>query len=112
MPSYIGMRGSRGTRSPLVMQPLVSVLALSDSFSELWPKLIVSFKAGMRWGAAIAELETLAQSCCVVVSAAGAEVEAVRAVEQLLARQAPAIMVVGVETDYRLVAALLSRLFA
>jgi two-component system response regulator HydG len=89
------------------MQPLVSVLALSDSFSELWPKLIVSFKAGMRWGAAIAELETLAQSCCVVVSAAGAEVEAVRAVEQLLARQAPAIMVVGVETDYRLVAALL-----
>jgi DNA-binding NtrC family response regulator len=89
------------------MQPLLSLLALTDSFSELWPKVAASFGAGMQTAATVGELGGLGQSCCVVISAAGAESAAVAAIEQLLARQAPAIMVVGVETDYRLVAALL-----
>jgi two-component system response regulator HydG len=89
------------------MQQLISVLALTDSFSELWPKLAASYKATARSADSVAGLTALPESCCVVVSAGGAEGEAVRAVEQLLSQQAPAIVVVGVETDYRLVAALL-----
>lgn len=89
------------------MPPLLAVVTLSESFSELWPKLATSAGTELRQAAEPGELKELDEACAVLVAAGGAEREAPGTIEALLRRESPPIAVVGTETDYRLVASLL-----
>ena len=89
------------------MTPALSVLALTDSFCEVWPRLAATSGMELRCASGVEELHRLEDSCAVLISAGGAEGDAVSAIGTLLRREAPPIGVVGVETDYRLVASLL-----
>ncbi|HEX6071017.1 MAG TPA: sigma 54-interacting transcriptional regulator [Longimicrobiaceae bacterium] len=89
------------------MTSSLAVLTLTDSFSELWPKLALSAGAELRMADVPGRLDRLDESCAVLIAAGGAEREAVRAVAELASRDAPAIGVVGADSDYRLVATLL-----
>ena len=89
------------------MTPDLAVLSITDSFTELWPKLIPSAGARLRVASSVSELGRLESLCGVVISAAGAEEEAVGLTEELQARQATYVAVTGVDTDYRLAITLL-----
>lgn len=89
------------------MLPELAILTLSDAFCELWPKLGPSLSFTPRIRASVEALERLDGACGVLVAAGGAEKEVVHVLEALQAKNPPRVAVVGVETDYRLVAALL-----
>ena len=89
------------------MPPSLAVLTLTDSFSELWPRLANSAGADLRTAATVGGLQQLDEACAVLIAGGGAEREAVAVIDALLRRESPPIAVVGVETDYRLVASLL-----
>lgn len=84
------------------MVPDLAVLSVTDSFSELWPKMVPSVGGRLRAGTEVAELGRLDETCGVLIAAAGSEFDLVDVIEQLLARKAPSIAVTGAETDYRL----------
>src|SRR5690606_25105042 len=54
-----------------------------------------------------AELRNLDEACAVLIAAGGREQDAITVIDALTRREAPALAVVGVEKDYRLVASLL-----
>lgn len=91
----------------MLMPSALAVLTLSESFCELWPKLARSTGADLRAADNVSALKNLDDACAVLIAAGGAERDAVGAIEALLRRDAPAIAVVGTETDYRLVTSLL-----
>ena len=84
------------------MRPDFAVLSLSDSFIDLWPKLIPSVGAELRLGETVADLEPLDDLCGILISAAGEEDRAVRVVEEIHGRHPVKLAVTGVDTDYRL----------
>ena len=83
------------------MLPDFAVLSLTDSFTELWPKLVPSAGAALRAGASVTELGRLDGLCGVLISAAGAEADAIPVIDELHARCDVDVAVTGVETDYR-----------
>lgn len=89
------------------MTPVLAVLALSDSFSELWAKLATSCGASLRLARTLEELNPLDETAVVLIAAGGREREVVNVIERLLRLEAPAIAVVGTETDYRMVISML-----
>ena len=89
------------------MTPVLAVLALSDSFSELWAKLATSCGASLRLARSLEELDPLDEVAVVLIGAGGRERESVSVIERLLRLDAPALAVVGTETDYRLAISLL-----
>lgn len=89
------------------MPCVLAVLTLSESFSELWPKLASSAGAELREADSVGGLRHLDEACAVLVAAGGAERESAAAIEALMRRESPPIAVVGTETDYRLVTSLL-----
>lgn len=89
------------------MPAALAVLTLSESFCELWPKLARSAGADLRIADSVSQFERLDEVCAVLIAAGGMEREAIRQIEALGARESPPIGVVGVETDYRLVATML-----
>ncbi|HEX6925825.1 MAG TPA: sigma 54-interacting transcriptional regulator [Longimicrobiaceae bacterium] len=89
------------------MPPSLAVLTLNDSFYELWPKLARSLDADLQCAGSPAELRNLDEACAVLIAAGGREQDAITVIDALTRREAPALAVVGVEKDYRLVASLL-----
>ncbi|HEX6748604.1 MAG TPA: sigma-54 dependent transcriptional regulator [Longimicrobium sp.] len=83
------------------MIPRLFILALSDSFSTLWPTLAETLDADAVVERAPAA-EALAQAAALVVSAAGCERQAALALAELPAGS-PAAAVVGACTEYRAV---------
>lgn len=84
------------------MRPDFAVLSLTDSFVELWPKLIPSVGAELRMARSAVELGPLDDLCGILISAAGAEDEAIRLVEELHSKHPVKLAVTGVDTDYRM----------
>ena len=89
------------------MLPDFAVLSLSDSFAELWPKLVPSAGATLRTGASVAELGRLDGVCGVLISAPGAEPDVIPLIDELRARCDAEVAVTGVDTDYRVAITLL-----
>jgi transcriptional regulator with PAS, ATPase and Fis domain len=89
------------------MSPDFAVLSLSESFTDLWPKLVPSAGARLRTGVSVANLGELDGCCGVLIAAGGAEEDAIPLVEELRARFTIDVAVTGVETDYRLAITLL-----
>ncbi|MBA2670393.1 MAG: sigma-54-dependent Fis family transcriptional regulator [Gemmatimonadetes bacterium] len=89
------------------MLPAVSILLQSESFSDVWPKLATSAGATLRLGEKVAEMEPLAESCCVVVAAGGVADRVGHVLPTLSAAGAPPVAVVGISTDHRLACSLL-----
>src|SRR5690606_30100417 len=76
-------------------------------FSELWAKLATSCGASLRLARTLEELNPLDETAVVLIAAGGREREVVNVIERLLRLEAPAIAVVGTETDYRMVVSML-----
>lgn len=89
------------------MTPVLTVLTLSDSFSELWSKLATSCGASLRLASSVEQLDGLEEAAVLLIAAGGCEREAVSAIERVVRMEAPAIGVVGADTDYRMVIAML-----
>ncbi|MBW3628002.1 MAG: sigma-54 dependent transcriptional regulator [Gemmatimonadetes bacterium] len=89
------------------MSPDFAVLSLSDSFVDLWPKLVPSAGARLISGASVTDLGRLDGLSGVLISAAGAETDAIPLIDELHARCATDVAVTGVETDYRVAISLL-----
>ena len=89
------------------MLPDFAVLSLSDSFTELWPKLVPSAGATLRTGLSVTDLGRLDGVCGVLISAPGAEADAIPLIDELHARCEVDVAVTGVETDYRVAITLL-----
>jgi DNA-binding NtrC family response regulator len=84
--------------------PEFAVLSLSESFGQLWPKLVASAGATLREATSATGLE----GCCgVLVAAGGREDEAIPLVEELRARYPMEVGVVGVEVGFRLAVTLM-----
>lgn len=86
----------------------VAVVALSDSFEEVWIQLSRIAGAKPEIGNSPSEMTSLANACGVIVSAGGVENRAVEVLRELFSAQVPETIVVGTETDYRLVASILN----
>lgn len=84
------------------MPSFLLVLSLSDSFSELWSKLAESTGTRLRTASTMSELGVLDDACALLLAAGGAEKEVPAALDGLLRLNAPAIGVIGVESDHRL----------
>jgi two-component system response regulator HydG len=82
------------------------VVALSDSFSQLWPQLASAAGARCDVVSAPADAAGGEAPLAVILSVAGVEEEGEPAVRALVAAGAPAPVVVGVRDDHRLAAAL------
>jgi DNA-binding NtrC family response regulator len=89
------------------MSPDFAVLSLSDSFQDLWPKLVPSAGATLRNGVSVTDLGRLDGLSGVLICAAGSEADAIPVIDELHARQKIDVAVTGVETDYRLAISLL-----
>lgn len=83
------------------MPPHLVVFSLSDSFSELWPRLAESTGTKLRMVHAISELGLVDDACALILAAGGAEREVPAALDHLVRAKAPAIGVVGIESDHR-----------
>ena len=89
------------------MTPVLAVLTLSDSFSELWSKLAASCGATLRLAASAEELTRCSGAAVVLIAAGGREKESISALSSLLRIDLPRIAVVGAETEYRLAVSIL-----
>ena len=89
------------------MTPVLAVLALSESFSELWSKLAASCGAEVRVVESAEEAAEVTDAAVVLIGAGGCERESTATVEALLRKESPAIAVVGAEKDYRLAISIL-----
>jgi DNA-binding NtrC family response regulator len=89
------------------MSVRVAIVALSDSFAEVWIQLARFAGAEAELATSVGEVRSLQATCGVIVSAGGVEDDAIATLRELDAAQAPEAVVVGVETDYRLVASIL-----
>jgi DNA-binding NtrC family response regulator len=83
----------------------VAVHALSDSFSEIWPRLIRS--TGAEFVSMDDGVPPDVRPLAVLVAAAGCEAEALPVLEALRREGGPPAAVVGAESDYALVRRLL-----
>ncbi len=83
------------------MAPLLVVLTLSESFSELWPTLAESTGTRLRAIDAANELGTLDDACALLIAAGGMEGEILPALDQVIRGNTPAVGVVGIELDHR-----------
>jgi DNA-binding NtrC family response regulator len=89
------------------MIPRIAVLALSDSFSDVWAQLAAFAGAEIEVARTVGEIHALPSTCGVVLSVAGMEDRCVDVLHELQAAQAPDSVVVGTETGYRVVATIL-----
>jgi DNA-binding NtrC family response regulator len=85
----------------------IAVVALSDSFSELWVQLVRYAGAQIEVGNCVGDVRSLQGACAVVVAAGGREDLAAEVLRELKAADAPDAVVAGVEKDYRTVASIL-----
>jgi DNA-binding NtrC family response regulator len=85
----------------------VGIVALSDSFSEIWVQLARYAGAEAEVGDSVGALRSLPASCGIIVAAGGREDAVLGALRELRSIQAPETVVAGTETDYRLVASIL-----
>jgi two-component system, NtrC family, response regulator AtoC len=92
--------------SPYSMPPSVAVHALSDSFSEVWPRLVRAVGAEVAAPDDPASADG-ARPVAVIVAAAGCESDALPVLEALRRDGGPPAAVVGAESDYALVRGLL-----
>jgi DNA-binding NtrC family response regulator len=90
-----------------MIPPDFALLSLSDSFTDLWPRLISSAGARLRTDVSATTPGGFDGCCGVLIAAGGAEEEAISLVEELRARHTIDVAVTGVETDYRLAITLL-----
>jgi two-component system response regulator AtoC len=86
---------------------MFALLQLSDSFSECWSDLAVSIGSTARRETDPAALRGLPPDTPVVVSAAGAEHDAARAVRTVRAQGSGGVAVVGAEADHQVAQLLL-----
>ena len=86
--------------------PRIAVVAPSDSFSEVWPQLARFAGATLEVASTVGEIRFMQSSCGVLVAAGGVEDSAIPILRELAAARAPESVVVGCETNYRVVAAL------
>jgi DNA-binding NtrC family response regulator len=80
--------------------PVLFVIPLSDSFSELWPKLARSVNAELRVVHPASPLDGDPEAC-VLVAAGGVEGEALSTLGMLIARGQGPVIVVGADTGHR-----------
>lgn len=89
------------------MTPRIAIIALNDSFSEVWPHLAAFAGAELVMASTVGEIHALPSACGVVLSVPGAEDRAIELLQELRAAQAPDAIVVGTETSYRPIATIL-----
>jgi len=82
----------------------VAVIALSDSFAEVWTQLAGYAGATVEVASSVGGIRALQTTCGVIVAAGGMEREVAETLRELRAAQAPETVVVGAETHYRIVA--------
>jgi two-component system response regulator HydG len=85
---------------------ILYVVASSDSFSSLWPKLAAEAGAEPRVAPQAEDAGAAPDALAVVLCVAGVEEEAEPALRALAAAGAPPALVVGARADHRLAAAL------
>lgn len=89
--------------------PQIAVLLKSDSFIDIWPRLVGSLKATLLTTESVMELRRMSDLSGIVVSAAGAESETLLLLQQLRVEDGPPIAVVGAEMDHRLAVTMVQR---
>lgn len=85
----------------------IAVISASDAFSEVWPELARFAKAELEVASSVGAVRSLQATSGVLVAAGGAEERAAEILRDLQGAGAPAAVVVGAETGYRRVAAIL-----
>ncbi|MEX2582527.1 MAG: sigma-54 dependent transcriptional regulator [Gemmatimonadota bacterium] len=89
------------------MSARFAIIALSDSFSDVWPQL-ASFAGGkLEVAGTVGEIRSLQGTCGVLVAAGGAEDTTAAVLRELRAARAPDAVVAGTEMNYRVVAEIL-----
>jgi two-component system, NtrC family, response regulator HydG len=90
------------------MQPRLAVISANDSFSEVWSQLARFAGADLDIATSVGEVRSIQATCGVIIAAAGAEDCAIAMLRELRsAAVQQSSVVVGVETNYRLVSNLL-----
>ena len=89
------------------MPPRIAIVALNDSFSDVWPHLAAFAGAELEVASTVGKIHALPSACGVVLSVAGMEDRSVELLHELKAAQAPEAIVVGTETSYRPIATIL-----
>ncbi len=87
------------------MIPSLSVISLCDSFRDVWPQLVGQTHADLEVREGVADFIPRNGTCAILVSAPGAESDAIPVIQQL--HGSSDIAVVGTDTDYRRVASIL-----
>ncbi len=80
----------------------VVVLALSESFAAVWQQLATLVEADLEVSTTASDIRALQSASAVIIAAGGVESAAVEAMKGLKAANAPEIVIVGVDEDYRL----------
>ncbi|HEX7050144.1 MAG TPA: sigma 54-interacting transcriptional regulator [Longimicrobiales bacterium] len=88
------------------MEPVLAVLAQTDSFVGVWQDLAARVGMALRLGESAAALAPLGEACAVVIAAGGREERAAEALVELDAAGADGVAVVGAAEDRRLALAL------
>ncbi len=84
------------------MSFLITVLPQSDSFCDIWEQLFVNVGLELRTKVRKTDTKDIFRSCGVIISAGGVENQAPSFVREVVQERVPPIVVVGVESDYRL----------
>lgn len=89
------------------MQPPFAVLALADSFEDVWPQLAASTGARVRVVSSLEELAPVGEPFAIVLSLAGREETAPERLAELMAVGGVPVAVVGSASDHRMAVAAL-----
>jgi DNA-binding NtrC family response regulator len=89
------------------MRPVLAVLQVTDSFSDVWQEIASSLDADLHVAATPTELRAADGVAAVLVAAGGRETGADRLIADVRAGGPPPVAVVGAESDYRIAIAVL-----
>jgi len=89
------------------MSARIAIIRASDSFSDVWPQLASFAGAKLEVAATVGEARSLQATCGVLIAAGGVEDTVHEVLRELRSARAPEAVVVGADTNYRLVAAIL-----
>ncbi|HEX2188790.1 MAG TPA: sigma-54 dependent transcriptional regulator [Longimicrobiaceae bacterium] len=89
------------------MRPVLAVLQITESFSEVWPMIAASLDAELRVACSAPELRLSEEVAGVVVAAGGREELADQILAELGVGAHPPAAVVGARSDYRLAVAVM-----
>ena len=87
-------------------QPIIAVLRLNESFSEVWPQLAADTGAELRVAGTVTELAPLGAAEAVLVACGGAEEEAFGQIASVAASARVPIVVAGATADHLIAIAL------